>query len=107
MNKKRSYYQQGGSLYSNAGITTTGFIPTYAGEPIETVKYLGEMLKREDELSQDRLDNLHLAMADRVTSPDDRQEVRALEDRYRKELEDIVARGDYLNMQNQIRGVAG
>lgn len=106
MSKKRNVYQQGGNIYQNAGITTTGFIPTYAGAPVEELMQTSQNLQNQYHTNLADATKMDILNAERRAIAGDDPLNQEISLDYQKELDAIAEAGDYENMGTRVNALA-
>ena len=112
-----SMYQRGGrrafapyfpqpNPYGSAVITPTGFIPTYAGQPLEQFNQTADLLKQEYDTNVARYDAVQAWLAEQNALEGDRQSLETAFQPYRDQLADIAQTGRYERMGPQVRALA-
>lgn len=93
----RPFFQQQ-NLYQDSVITPTGFIPTYAGMPIEQFNQTADLLKREYDTNVAKYDAVQSWIASQNAMEGDKEALQEAFAPYRKQLEEIAKEGRYERM---------
>tara|TARA_R100001086_G_scaffold14015_1_gene7041 strand:- start:1223 stop:3262 length:2040 start_codon:yes stop_codon:yes gene_type:complete len=101
----RPFFQQQ-NLYQDSVITPTGFIPTYAGMPIEQFNRTADLLKKEYDTNVAKYDAVQSWIASQNAMEGDKEALQEAFAPYRKQLEEIAKEGRYERMGPQVRAVA-
>ena len=96
----------GGNLYDNAGITTTGFIGTYAGQPIDEFRNTSQQLQETYNANLADATKMDILNAERRALAGDDPLNQEISAEYQKKLDAIVEAGDYENMSTRVNALA-
>ena len=105
MKKSKRTYQTGGNMYANTDIFTTGFIPTYQGEPLQEIKETQAKLDQEYQTQLDNATKLDVLLGELKSIEGDSALLNKAKSEYTKELEAIAASGDYENMATRVNAL--